>query len=403
MKIVMLAHRFPPYTGGTPKRVFRISRGLSLRGHEVTVYTSIHPKAPRVQEVGSLRVVGCDPLHPSISRFIKLPYYAMPGMLRRLLGEDEAQDADVIQTFHFLSFVSFVGACLKLLRRKAFSLAPIIMHHRRFMDGLRTAYGRRGIKAFLNESCTMSYFLTAGIRIIRAADLLTPQITQERDVLISYGVEPKRVRVIPGAIDVDLYARLPNPLQFRAKHSIRPDERLVLFVGQPTQWKGLHHLILAMGRVMRRIPRVRLVLVGPAAEKARRLLGLFGSPLVRSRTLITGPLYGRQLVSAYASSDVFVLPSVGERFGTVIVEALASGLPVVTTRTGVAPDVIVPGRNGLFVNYGDVSRLSECIMRILSDESFRREAERGRGRILREYSSQREAELYERAYRDLLL
>jgi glycosyltransferase involved in cell wall biosynthesis len=401
MKIAFIAHTFPPYVGGTPGRVYRISRGLSQRGHAVTVYTSTHPRAPRVQEMDGLRIVRYDFLNPAMTRFIKLPYYIMPEMSKLLTNKEELRKVDVVQTFNFLSYVSLLGACIKTFRGKPFSLSPIVMHHSAFREGVKSAYARGGLKARLSEWYLISYFLSCGLRILKTADVLAPQTQAERRELLSDGVNPAKTRVIPGSINIELYRDLTDLSDFRKKYSIDPDEKLVLFVGQPSLWKGVHHLIQAMKEVLEKVKNARLVLVGPSVNKAHDHVKQFAPPLVANRTLITGPLVGKALVSAYSAADALVLPTKEERFGTVVVEALASGLPVISTRTGVSPDVIFHRRNGFFVDYGNVQQISAAITQILLDGKFKTEAKSRRQSILDAYSSQREIEAYEKAYYDI--
>lgn len=347
-----------------------------------------------------LRVERHNLLHPAMARFVKSPYYVIPGLIRLLGKREDALAADIIQTFNFLSYVSLIGACMKILRKRIFALSPIIMHHSEFLQEFRSVYERRGMRAFLSDQLLASYFLTLGVRIVNCADLLFPQTRMEKDVLLDYGVDPDKIRVVPGSIDVESYKELPNPSRFKEEYAVDSDEKLVLFVGEPTLWKGTHHLLLAMAEVMKEVRKVRLAFVSASPNKVRRQLGRFGSSFVRSRTLVVGPLVGESLVGAYSASDALVLPSRAERFGTVIVEALASGLPVISTRTGVAPDVIVHGENGLFVEYGKVRQISEAIVQVLSDESFKMESKRNRQSILESYDSEREIESYERAYYD---
>jgi len=402
VRILFIAHRFPPYTGGTPGRVYRISRGLSLRGHEVVVCTSTHPRVPRIQETEGLRVERYDLLHPAIARFMKSPYYIMPGMIGLLGKRKEPLAADIVQTFNFLSYVSFIGAGMKLLRKRIFALSPIIMHHSEFLQEFRSIYERKGTKAFLSDQLLTAYFLTFGVGIVKCADLVFPQTRMEKNVLVDYGVDPDKIKVVPGGVSVEYYRKPPDPSSFKEEYAIDSDEKLVLFVGEPTLWKGTHHVMLAMREVLEKVGKARLVFVSASVDKVYRQLKRFGSSSVRSRILVTGPLVGERLVSAYSAADALILPSRGEGFGTVIVEALASGLPVVSTRTGVARDILIHGKNGLFVKYGKVRQISEAIIRVLSDETFKMEAKRDRQSILESYDSEREIESYERAYYDII-
>lgn len=383
MKIVYLAHRFPPHVGGIPVRAFRISKGLSQRGHEITVYTSIHPQEPRVKRINGMKVKRYNLLTPFIARFIKAPMRVMPRLFK-LLSNKEIQEADIVQSFHFMSFVSLVAASLKLVRKKVFTLLPIFLPY------------------YVGGWSVIPYRLTFGITILRYADFLTPETSFESNSLIQLGVPSHKIKVIPSAINSDNYRNLPDSIIFRKKHNIDANEKVVLFVGNPGFWKGTHHLILAMRNVLRKTREAKLVIVGPDIPKANLLLRDFGSPEVRDRTVMTGPLTGKSLISAYSAADVFVLTSKIEAFGTVFLEAAASGLPIVSTRTGVAPDIVVNGKNGLFVEYGKVDQISNAIARVLVDDNFERGAERRRNLVLKTYDYKTEVDQYEKVYQQLV-
>jgi glycosyltransferase involved in cell wall biosynthesis len=89
------------------------------------------------------------------------------------------------------------------------------------------------------------------------------------------------------------------------------------------------------------------------------------------------------LVQLYQSSDLFVLPSLGECFGIATVEAMAVGLPVIASDVGGIADIIVPGRNGFIIPVGDVSAVSEAIATALGDAE-RRQAMGVQSRLLAE-------------------
>jgi len=382
MKIIFLVNRFPPYVGGIPIRAHRIAKGLSKRGHEITVYTSTHPQAPDVQRINGMKIERKYFLEPFAVRLKKTP--AEIHGLSRLLEDKEIQEADILQSFHHLSFASLIAAALKLVRRKVFTLLPTF---------LPIYYGGWSL---------VLYRLTLGNMIIKYADFLMPETSFEKSCLLRQGVPSDRIKVIPNTIDPDDYKQLPDPMIFRKKYNINNDERIVLFVGLPSFPKGLHHLVLAMHKVLTKIRKVKLVIVGPKMTLAERLLRDLGSTNLREHTLITGSLTGKPLASAYSAADVLVLPTMIETFGMVMLEAAAAGLPLVCTKTGIAPDIVVDGKNGVFVKFGKVNQISDAIIEVLTDGNFKREAEKRKNLILKNYNNKNEIDLYEKTYLRLI-
>jgi glycosyltransferase involved in cell wall biosynthesis len=380
MKILFLAHEFPPYIGGISVRVHRISKALSERGHEITVCTRSHPSAPRVEKVNGIKVERYNLLSSYIARFIKAPTIVMPGLFK-LLGKKEIQETDIVHSFCFWMFVSLVAASLKLIRKKVFVLSPLFVPY------------------YIKWSA-IPYRLTLGNAIIRYADFLLPETSSERNNLVQFGVPTDRIQTIPDAINSDEYRQIPDSTIFRKKYGIGVDEKMVLFVGRPVLWKGIDHLVLAMQDVLKKIKKARLVVVGPYMRKPHVLLNLV-SPDVRDRIIITGPVTEECKISAYSAADVFLMPSKLELFGIAILEAAAAGLPIVCTRTGVAPDIVIEGKNGLFVRYGKVSQISKAITKVLMNSNFKMEAERRRNHILKNYDVETEIDRYEKVYLQL--
>jgi glycosyltransferase involved in cell wall biosynthesis len=189
------------------------------------------------------------------------------------------------------------------------------------------------------------------------------------DELIAKGFE--RVRVAwRGGVDVDLF----NP--GKASHEMR--ERLgagsgplLLYVGRLGAEKGLERLLAPLEA----IPNARLALVGDGPHRAA-LERHFAGRNVR----FMGRLQGEQLAAAYASADVFVFPSETDTFGLVLLEALASGLPVVAARAGGVSDIVRDGKDGMLVEPGDDSAFTGAVAE-LAGPSAKRQLMRWSGRM----------------------
>jgi glycosyltransferase involved in cell wall biosynthesis len=278
-------------------------------------------------------------------------------------------------------FVSLVAASLKLVRNKAFVLSPLYVPY------------------YLYRSA-IPYRLTLGNAIIRYADFVLPETSYERNYLIQFGIPTNKIQTIPDAIYATEYRQLPDPITFKKQYGIEADEKIILYVGRPVLWKGIDHLVLAMQNVLRTIRKARLVVVGPYPRKSQALLNLV-SPGIRDRIVITGPVTEESKISAYSAADVFLMPSKLELFGIAILEAAAAGVPIVCTKTGVAPDIIINGKNGLFVEYGKVDQISNAIIKVLLNDTFKKEAETKRHHILKNYDVEAEIDRYEKVYSQL--
>ncbi|WP_341871680.1 glycosyltransferase family 4 protein [Meiothermus ruber] len=154
----------------------------------------------------------------------------------------------------------------------------------------------------------------------------------------------------------------------RASLSLKQDELVVGFVGRFSQQKSPHLLLEAFAKVASCFPLARLVMVGDGVLKQSLLARADELGLI-DRVIWPGFMDGRLAMRAF---DVFVLPSNYEGFPYVLLEAMAEGLPVVSTRVGGSEEAIANGENGFIVPVGNVQALSESICKLLEDAEMRR-------------------------------
>jgi glycosyltransferase involved in cell wall biosynthesis len=190
----------------------------------------------------------------------------------------------------------------------------------------------------------------------------------------------------PNMCDVELYRSKPND---QPAMSLAVGERGVLFMGRLSAAKGIYDLMEAIPRVIERHSDARFVLAGVAESDAME-------PGIRAEAekrgiahyiTFLGSVEGRNKAAAYAACEMLVVPSWTEAFPLVIPEAMAAGLPVITTAVGAIPDFVIDGEDGFLVPPRDPAALADGICRLLDDENLRqRIGERVRERAPREFA-----------------
>lgn len=358
MKIIHLyKDYYPPVFGGIELTVSRLAQGAARAGHEVTVLCSAHgARRDRDEVVDGVRVIRCAEWFRTASTPI-CP--TMPGWLRRL-------EADVLH----LQFPSPPGEVSCLLARRR---APIVVSYQ--ADVTRQTAILRFYRPFIHAVLGRASTIMAA----------SPQYIEHSAFLRRYR---SKCRVVPLGIDLGPYAGLARyDAEAAALRSAYGGGPLVLFVGRFRYYKGLRVLLEAMTRV-----QGTLVLVGGGGEEPelRRLHARLG---LGDRVRFAGSLDEAGLLAHYRAADVAVLPSIlaAEAFGLVLIEAMASGLPVVSTELGTGTSFVNQHETtGLVVPPGDAGALAAALNRLLADPGLRqRMGEAGRRRAHEMFSAER--------------
>jgi glycosyltransferase involved in cell wall biosynthesis len=199
------------------------------------------------------------------------------------------------------------------------------------------------------------------------------------------GVDASRIHVLPLALEPAFWERANNasevrpPAAFPAGATLLTVTRLAADEG----YKGVDTIIQALPQLVQAVPNVRYVVVGDGDDRPR-LEALARAQGVADRVHFLGRLDADspELTACYANCDVFVMPSSGEGFGLVFLEAMAFGKPVVGGAHGGTPDVIEDGATGFLVRHGDVERLGQVLSMLLRDPGPRRQmGQRARARV----------------------
>ncbi|MDL9978282.1 glycosyltransferase [Microbacterium sp. ASV49] len=226
------------------------------------------------------------------------------------------------------------------------TIGDVYVNHGVLFAAMR-ARGRAGLRLLIDPARVYVHFRDRaryrGHAHRRIVALTKAEVQTLRN---SYGRIGMPVAVISNGVDLDAY-RPPSPAErAEARELFRLDDedRVALFIGHEFDRKGLPTAIEALAHA----PTVLLLVIGGNAKMVADAQQLAEKHGVADRVMLLGQQTGVQ--KYLAAADMFVLPSVYESSGLVFLEALASGLPVVATRVGVAPEVVVDGVNGYLVD-----------------------------------------------------
>jgi glycosyltransferase involved in cell wall biosynthesis len=196
-------------------------------------------------------------------------------------------------------------------------------------------------------------------------DVLYVNSEDYRKCWIERGIPRERLRILPRGLDTHLFHPSKRDRSFWEARGLRKGELAMLFVGRVSKEKNLDLLVTATRRLAESQTPVRPVIVGdgPYMSEMKRHLG---------DAIFTGYLDGEDLARAYASADFFVFPSTTDTFGNVILEAQASGIPVIVSDIGGPRDLVSNGVDGFVTKGLDAADLAEAIRKLAFDAALRK-------------------------------
>jgi glycosyltransferase involved in cell wall biosynthesis len=349
MRLIMLNNEFPPLGGGTGVVNHQILVEFAKRGDvRVDLVTSARGRGPLETRQFSERIrIFAVPVdnrnlhHATNAELIRYAWYSY--QLSRKLIQAAQYDA----SFAFAGVPA--GAVSWALKRTA-NLPYLVSLHGADVPGFEARY------AYLYPA------LKPLVRRIWQEAAVVTSISPAHRQLAHATLAGLPIRVIPNGVDTDVFHPRAEP---------RDRGRLeFVCVGRLIERKGQHHLLRAFARLQASgMPaHLRLIGVGDAERALRRL----ADELNLSRDVtFAGPLAHAQVAEAYRQADVFVLPSQNEGMSVAVLEAMASGLPVIVTPTAGAPGLVSDGVEGRIVPWADVPALAAALRQLAHDPAGR--------------------------------
>lgn len=341
---------------------FYLANALADLGHEVVIFTS-----KKSLNYGKMEANPRSRENLEIKAFDSFVDLSEAPIVPLMLPAIAQADLDVIHVHEYFQFCSFYGALVARLRKMPLILTQHGYYHpenvtkRTAIRFSEISYGR-----FVWES--------AG-RIIAIANSTKDFLTG------TIGIDAEKIEVIPTGVDTCCFSP-STAIDERAVPHVLIGRKVILFVGRLVRYKGVKLLIKAFKGISEEFPDVELCIVGQGPEEDF-LRSLSSRLNVADRITWIDYVPHYLMNQLYAVSTVFVLPSLVEPLGNVLLEAIASGRPVVATRVGGIPDIISNGVNGILIKPSSTRELETALRSVLEDEKLASRLGRG-GRVVAE-------------------
>lgn len=225
--------------------------------------------------------------------------------------------------------------------------------------------------------------------IVKHSDSYIAYGTRAKEYLTALGADARKIFIGWNTVDNALFEK-GSAIANKEKEILRnklgiKTKKVLLYVGQLIERKGIYNLLDAFSKLKKDTDDVTLLFVGTGME--RENMGKRCADENIRDVVFSGFVEYEQLPKYYAISDVFILPSHEEVWGLVINEAMACGLPVITTdKVGASADLVKDGVNGFVVGDGDSEKLYNAMKNIVEDNRLRQEMGQASRKIINNFT-----------------
>ncbi len=402
MRILHVTHQYAPAIGGGERYIADLSEELARRGHKVDVFTSRSLDAsgwanelPAAETVHGVHIHRFNSLAragwhwalmqrgyhgylPGRARWREpLIWFGngpvMAGMIWRLLQSAGSYDVIHINQLHYAhSWPAFVAA---RRARTPVVISPLI-HIEQWV------------------TFDVGYLRT----MLSGADAVIALTEAERAFLADQKLSAKAMVVGAG----QSLAHFPpqDAAAARRHFGLPPEAFVLLFLGRKAGYKGLDLCAGTLRRLRAEGRRPWLLAVGPETDESRHLWAQLRAEGLGDCLVVRGAVDAEERLQALAACDLLALPSVGESFGIVYLEAWAYGKPVIGANIPAVAALVTHGSDGLLIDPADPAQMSQFVAQLMDDPALaRRLGEAGHAKLVRRYTIETTTDLVEGLYR----
>ena len=383
MKVGLLSYRSHPYSGGQGIYIKHLSKALKNLGHEVSVLSG--PPYPELDSGVNLIKIPSLGLFESGERLKAF-------RLRFLWSPIDLYEWITVMTGGFPEPYTYGKRVLKKLKENNLNL-DVLLDNQSLSSSLLEIQAHYPLAVTIHHPITKDHKLEMQNAInwkerlsssrwhnfLPMQKKVAPQLKNiicvsqpsKEDVISEFKVDEKKITVIPNGIDIGTFkpSAIKKSLSFRIVTTASADIPL----------KGLRHLILALPRVIRQFPLTSLTVIGKSPQKSN-LNKLIDDLDLEDKITFRSGISEEEIVKTYHDSDIAVIPSLYEGFGFGAGEAMACGVPLISTDSGGLKQVI--GDAALKIKPGSVNEIEDGILKLFSEEKIRQDlAKKGRERM----------------------
>ena len=331
--------------------VFNLGYHLHEKGHDISI---IYPTRGKILNANSADIKSIS--FPAY--FVPKIHYTIPNfqkeyaLISKLVKDEKCE---IIQACDFDYLTSLPPVLIKKKTKTPFVLTTDAF------PGISWFFGNNFV-----DTIAQVYTRTIGKFIIDSCDELIVLNNELSIDAINMGIHKEKTHVIPNGIDFEQFNPDVEDNGLKKELFIKNDEKVLLFVGRLSLVKRIDILIDVTEKLSRDGFKIKTIIVGDGEYKD------YYKQLVKSldNIIFINSVPNSDVPKFFGIADIFVLPSLSEGLPNVLLEASASGIPIVATKTGGIPDIVIHGKTGFLAESGNVQSFYNYIELLLNNDSL---------------------------------
>ena len=368
MKVVQVVSYYPPHIGGIEKFVKEVSDRLAKKGHHVEVFTS---------DVGLKKERDISTVNLNIHRLKSWEFAhsaIIPSLFFKLLkiSKDSVIHVHVAQIM--IPEIVYLVSKIKSI--------PYIA----YIHGDAEPSGKMGFLLPFYKKVFLQRVLNSALKIVVPTEDYIDLISKK------YAISKTKIYVVPPGIDLKNFKRLSLKLH----NPIR-----LLFVGRLAKQKNIPLLIKSFKKIIDNNDfNIELHIVGEGEDK-NKINQLIKTLKLENKVVLHGRLPEKRLYEIYSNSDIFILSSIYESFGIVLIEAMASGLPIVASNILAVRNVVENNKTGLLVKLTPED-FAKAIEKLLNNSQLREKLIKNGLEEVKKYNWDKTVSKFEWIYKEVI-
>jgi glycosyltransferase involved in cell wall biosynthesis len=423
MRVALLSKFFLPETGGIETHVYELADSLAKEGHKVFLITTYENYLKLKKRKFRFRIL--DVKSPIDNILHKKPIaQSRIGGLKAFNSEEafiiaeklKEVGIDIIHAHD--PFSCYTSIFVKYMINKPVILTIHTSHgvlvNNDCYKGMCEGYSERrciGCKQegfYKAEPIYRIFDMRMRRLFLSNADKIICVSRKDKEDLVKYQGLKNNVVHINNWVCLEKY-KIDARNKIRRKFNFSQEDKIILCVGRIVPQKGIEYLIKAIPFVSKHYPGCKVILTGRIKQKwmpssyGELVENLIKKLDLENNIVFTGEIPKEEMPAIYKLADVMAFPTLHENYGLVNLEAMASGIPVVTTQLSVIREYIINGKNGLLVPPRDHKALAQTIIRLLGDNQLRnRLIKNGYETVRKDFNPKKQVEKIIKVYKEVI-